>query len=995
MRKGLVYLILVGLTLGVSSRATAGIVVAEQLLVDLRAEDLPYGTVARTWVNHGTLGDFEPQGVPVVEDVAGRKTVTFDGSSYFEGPLSVPGIEGGGTRSIEVWVFNGPDFVGEETMVSWSHRGGPGGTNIAFNYGNHGTWGAVGHWDAPDMPWSGQHSPAPAANNWWYLVYTYDGTTVRLYVNAEENTTRNVTLNTHGPNIIRVAAQANDSGAGVHAAVNFTGSIAEVRIHDGVLSPAAIANNFRSKPGAPTAADPVPADGQVDVPGDVVLSWAAGEFAAAHDVYFGTVFDDVNTAGRGNPTGVLVSQGQAATTYAPPARLDFGQTYYWRVDEVNAAPDNTIFKGDVWSFTAEPLAYPVANVIATSNAASEPGAGPMNAVDGSGLNAADQHSTNNTDMWLGGTGGAEPVWIQFEFDKVYLLHELQVWNYNVIFEMMLGFGFKDVTIEHSEDGVDWTAFGDVQFAQATARSNYTANTTVDLSGVAARFVRLTANSGWGMTGQFGLSEVRFLFVPVQAREPQPEAGAVDVSVDAILDWRSGRQAASHEVYLDIDEAAVIDGTALVATVSQSQYDPGALDLDATYYWRIDEVNEAEAIASWAGEVWSFSTQPFIVIDDFESYTDDIEAGTTIFDTWLDGWVNGTGSTVGYLSTPFAERTTVRSGRQSMPLFYEGDSRADLTIDGAQDWTAGGATTLVVYFRGAIDNGAGQFYATVNSTKVTYPGVLTSPVWKQWNIDLTSLGTNLASVTSFSLGVDGSGSGLLFVDDIRLYRAAPEPVAPADPGTAGLVASYAFENNVQDGSGNGYHGTAFNDPAYLASRPGQGQAIHFDGFADYVELPIGPVMGTLSSATVATWVDFSGTSGAWQRIFDFGTSSTAGYMFLCPRTGTSGPIRFAITPAGGAGESIVETPRSVPTDGWHHVAVVIDSATMTVQVYVDGEAAASGATATLPRDLGVTTQNWLARSQYTADAYFGGSLDDFAIYSRALSPGEVRYLAGDR
>jgi len=993
MRKWLLYLGLV-MILGLSNQAMAGIVVAEQLLVDLRAEDLSYGTVARTWVNHGTLGDFEPQGVPVVEDVAGRKAVTFDGSSYFEGPLSVAGIEGGGTRSIEVWVYNGPDFVGEETMVSWSHRGGPGGTNIAFNYGNHGTWGAVGHWDTPDMPWSGQHSPAPAANNWWYLVYTYDGTTVRLYVNAEENTTRNVTLNTHGPNIIRVAAQGNDSGAGAFVDVNFTGSIAEVRIHDGVLSPAAIANNFRSKPGAPTAADPVPADGQGDVPRDVVLQWKAGEFAAAHDVYFGTSFDDVNTAGRSDPTGVLVSQGQAGTTYAPPARLDFGQTYYWRVDEVNAAPDNTIFKGDVWSFIAEPLAYPIVNVVVTSNATSEPGAGPENAVNGSGLNAAGQHSTDNAHMWVGSTGGAEPVWIQFEFDKVYLLHELQVWNYNVIFELMLGFGFKDVTIEHSEDGESWTTFGDVQFAQATAKTSYTANTTVDLSGVAARFVRLTANSAWGATGQFGLSEVQFLFVPVQAREPQPEAGAVDVSVGAILDWRSGRQAASHEVYLGTEEVAVIDGTALVGTVSQSQYDPGTLDLDATYYWRIDEVNEAEAIASWAGEIWSFSTQPFIVIDDFESYTDDIDAGEAIFDTWLDGWVNGTGSTVGYLSTPFAERTTVHGGRQSMPLFYEGNSRTDLTMD-AQDWTAGGARTLVVYFRGAIDNGAGQFYATVNGTKVTYPGVLTSPVWKQWNIDLASLGTNLTSVTSLSLGVDGSGSGLLFVDDIRLHRVAPEPVVAADPGTTGLVASYAFENNVEDGSGNGYHGTAFNDPAYLASRPGQGQAINFDGFADYVELPIGPLLSTLTDSTFATWVSFPNTGGDWQRVFDFGTSNTAGYMFLCPRI-PSGPVRFGITPAaGGDAESVVDTPNELSTDGWHHLAVVIDSATMTVQIYVDGTMVASGATETLPTDLGNTTQNWLGRSQYAVDAYFGGSLDDFVIYSRALSPGEVRYLAGDR
>jgi len=774
----------------------------------------------------------------------------------------------------------------------------------------------------------------------------------------------------------------------------YTGLMDDVKIYDVALAEAEVRQAMKAGLRVEFASDPVPADGQGDVPRDVVLQWKAGEFAAAHDVYFGTSFDDVNTAGQANPLGALVSQGQSGTSYDPAGMLDFGQTYYWRIDEVNAAPDNTIFKGDVWSFTAEPLAYPIANVVATSNAVSEPGAGPENAVNGSGLSTAGQHSTDSGDMWVGGTGGAEPVWIQFEFDKVYLLHELQVWNYNVIFELMLGFGFKDVTIEHSEDGESWTTFGDVQFAQATAKTSYTANTTVDLSGVAARFVRLTANSAWGATGQFGLSEVQFLFVPVQAREPQPEAGAVDVSVGAILDWRSGRQAASHEVYLGTEEVAVIDGTALAGTVGQSQYDPATLDLDATYYWRIDEVNEAEAIASWAGEIWSFSTQPFIVIDNFESYTDDIDAGEAIFDTWLDGWVNGTGSTVGYLSTPFAERTTVHGGHQSMPLFYEGNSRTDLTMD-TQDWTAGGATTLVVYFRGGIDNGAGQFYATVNGTKVTYPGVLTSPVWKQWNIDLASLGTNLTSVTSFSLGVDGSGSGLLFVDDIRLHRVAPEPVVPADPGTTGLLASYAFENNVQDGSGNGYHGTAFNDPAYLASRPGQGQAINFDGFADYVELPIGPAMGTLSSATVAMWVDFSAASGSWVRIFDFGNSSTTGYMFLCPRGSTSGPMRFAITPAGGTSESIIETSRQLPTDDWHHVAVVIDSATMTVDIYVDGEVAGSGATETLPADLGATTQNWLARSQYTADAYFAGSLDDLMIYSRTLSPGEIRYLAGDR
>jgi hypothetical protein len=69
--------------------------------------------------------------------------------------------------------------------------------------------------------------------------------------------------------------------------------------------------------------------------------------------------------------------------------------------------------------------------------------------------------------------------------------------------------------------------------------------------------------------------------------------------------------------------------------------------------------------------------------------------------------------------------------------------------------------------------------------------------------------------------------------------------------------------------------------------------------------------------------------------------------------------------------------------------------MTVKVYQDGSVVASGPTTVLPKDLGKTTQNWLGRSQFTADAYFSGIMDEFRIYTRALSEGELRYLAGDR
>ena len=57
----------------------------------------------------------------------------------------------------------------------------------------------------------------------------------------------------------------------------------------------------------------------------------------------------------------------------------------------------------------------------------------------------------------------------------------------------------------------------------------------------ARYIRLTANS-WSLVGleQFGLAEVRFFYVPVEARAPQSANNAKDVSVDATLDWRPGR-----------------------------------------------------------------------------------------------------------------------------------------------------------------------------------------------------------------------------------------------------------------------------------------------------------------------------------------------------------------------------------------------------------------------------------------------------------------------
>jgi len=444
------------------------------------------------------------------------------------------------------------------------------------------------------------------------------------------------------------------------------------------------------------ATNPSPANEAADVLREVTLSWTPAEAGTKQDVYFGTSFDGVNQAAT---TASGIYKGRIDPNTYVIGQLPLGQTCYWRVDKVNA--DNTVIKGTVWSFTVEPLAYRVTGITATASS-SDVGANPQNTINGSGLTNG-QHSTANTAMWLSGKGAAQPAWIQYTFDSVYKLSEMRVWNYNVVFEPVLGFGLKDVIIEYSVDGTTWTVLKETQFARAPGLENNPADTIVDFGGVGAKFVRLTAKSNWGgFVAQFGLSEVQFYYTPVNPRQPVPAAGATGVNENTSLSWRAGREAATHKVYFGTDKQAVTDDTAPVKTVNVNSFDPGPLGFGTTYYWKVAEVNEAATPQVWEGEVWSFSTREALVVDDFESYTD--AEGNRIYETWVDGWTNGTGSTVGYTVAPFAEQTILRGGKQSMPLDYNNTkspfySEAERTWDKAQDWTANGADTLIVYFRG--------------------------------------------------------------------------------------------------------------------------------------------------------------------------------------------------------------------------------------------------------------------------------------------------------
>ena len=183
----------------------------------------------------------------------------------------------------------------------------------------------------------------------------------KLYFNGVEKRTANITTDA-------VSTEANVTiGRQSNATFYFSGVIDEVAIFTDALGEPEIRSAMSGLGNRELASKPNPVDKATDVPREVVLNWTPGESANTHDVYLGTVFDDVSGASRSEPRGVLASQSQADTIFDPPGLFDYGQTYYWRIDEVNKAPDNTIFKGNVWSFTAEPYGYPVKPIAATAS----------------------------------------------------------------------------------------------------------------------------------------------------------------------------------------------------------------------------------------------------------------------------------------------------------------------------------------------------------------------------------------------------------------------------------------------------------------------------------------------------------------------------------------------------------------------------------------------------------------------------------------------------
>src|SRR5215471_5050088 len=158
-------------------------------------------------------------------------------------------------------------------------------------------------------------------------------------------------------------------------------------------------------------------------------------------------------------------------------------------------------------------------------------------------------------------------------------------------------------------------------------------------------------------------------------------------------------------------------------------------------------------------------------------------------------------------------------------------------------------------------------------------------------------------------------------------------------------------------------------------------------AQYAALPAG-FTRQLTDFTIASWVNL-GSTDTWMRVFDFGQNAGV-YMFLTPAAGVAGtPPRFAITTGGSGQEQQLTAGSALPAGQWVHLAVTLAGTTGTL--YVNGQVAATNTGMTLnPASLGSPANLWIGKSEFS-DPFLNGTVDEFQIFSRALSQAEVSSL----
>jgi len=499
-----------------------------------------------------------------------------------------------------------------------------------------------------------------------------------------------------------------------------------------------------------TAYNVVPADGaKFQIP-DLTLSWTPGFDAKLHHLYFG---DDAAAVDAGGAT----YKGPLADTSYVPGTLESGKTYYWRVDEFDGFATH---KGDVLSFQIKPD-IPITDPDLICWWQLDEGQG-TDVLDWSG-HGNDAPFTGEP-QWVEGYDGtalnfngiSDSVTARLEAEETWQAYTVAVWaKANVLWQSNNSCVFAN----HTTYDVD-TPSMQISF---DTMNNYQYHGSVDeiIGPVTTAWVHLavacdgltttvyyngnlvsTMATGAGdpVFAKFAIGinraednwfdgavddlrvynrvltqeEIQLVLRidPLRAWNASPDDGSTpEMDTATPLIWSPGDSASSHEVYLGLDEDAVTaadtsDNTGVYrGSQAGTSFTPaeGVEWGGGPYYWRVDENNSDGTVTT--GRVWSFAVADFILVDDFQSYTDNDADNEAIWQAWVDGFgVPTNGSQVGYVLPPYAERTIVNGGGQSMPLAYDNtagvrNSEAVLALTAPRDWTKHGVGVLSLWFRG--------------------------------------------------------------------------------------------------------------------------------------------------------------------------------------------------------------------------------------------------------------------------------------------------------
>jgi len=722
---------------------------------------------------------------------------------------------------------------------------------------------------------------------WHHVVGTYDGSVLKTYVDGklegEASHVGSIDLNGRNVNIGKNPAQ-NDQ--------NFEGAIDEVMIYARDLSELHVQDLFMGNTSLfLKAQNPQPEDGAKGV-SFLLLNWVAGEDAVSHAVYLGT---------DPNLTQADFQVQTDSEFYWHTEDIIPGQTYYWRIDEIQA--DGTAIAGNVWSFTAamfeaydprphdgakwvDPndveLSWEVGIDAATHDIYFSTDKAAVEAGDSSvfiGNTVRNTHAPGTLDK------ETAYYWRIDEHTTTQALNKGKIWTFTTSGGPSDGvkaeyFNNPDLsgqpTVVRTESEIDFLwPDGDVEGLNSPAEgiptNEYSARWSAELhvtySG-AYRFIINVNNSGklwlddrllidrwpndggipeyttkgielvagrsyslvmeWNKYNSGALAKLEWidtfgdrtvipsghLQLPLRANRPKPGTGQIDVTHTAVLNWSPGYKAARHDVYFGADAEAVANADTSSPEyigsrdLGSESYEPGELQWNTMYYWRVDEVNNLDSGSPWVGYLWSFTTGDFLVVDDFEGYD---ARNSQIWWAWKDGLGyaahddepaylgNGTGSEVGDETTSsFTEERIVHGGNQSMPLVYDNNkqgfkkySEAELTLTAPRDWTKSGVGELSLWFRGDVANAAEPMYVAVTdmsgAAAVEYhdnPDATQAGTWQEWVIPLQTFadqGIDLTDVDKFAIGLGTrgnttvpGGAGKMYFDDIRLYRPRTAP-----------------------------------------------------------------------------------------------------------------------------------------------------------------------------------------------------------------------------